>query len=344
MKFERSKLHPDLHLSYPCDNTANSANKYTSAIVTFLTAGVEEGKGNRIVFTGKDYINGALALGASLTKYMTRPDTLRLLLIREGFSIPPEEKMRLEAVGWTLGVAPNIQVADKYMPTFRRYKTTYTKISAIGLSEFQCTLLLDADTLVVGNIDELMSCQVFDRPEYKVAGTIDYYRGRWYHFNTGSILWRGGNANEMNRVYNLTKDSKFMKRFGSDQIFLNNVYEDRTDIEKNNDMVLDGPKGDRRHWGQVVNLGWQYNAQTHVEVQLPKFWNNHLQSVKIIHYTEKKGWQCPERYGSPPPLTSMPTPEMCNNTVPECFCIEGYRYWDSLQNAKDMIEEAMKKK
>ncbi len=355
---ERRNLHPDLHISYPCNSSSSGSGSsnpehYKSAIVTFLTAGVEEGKGSRIVFTGKEYINGALALGASLSTHLTRDDTLRLLLVRDGFTLPKEEKEQLEAVGWIIGKAPLVEIESKYVPRFARYKTTYTKIAALGLSEFECVLLMDADTLVVDNIDELLSCDVFskennsrtDGGEYHVAGTLDYYHKKWYHFNTGSILWNT-NVNEMNRVYALTKDESFMKRFESDQIFLNEVYPDRTNYENNLKLLEEGPDvsdaSNKALWGNVVNLGWAYNAQTHVEVQLPEFWHEHKNEMKIIHYTEKKGWQCPERHGKVLSKEEMDTLKNCEkkNRDDNCFCSAGSLWWDALRKGEEMANSS----
>jgi hypothetical protein len=339
MKNERSKLDPNLHISYPCENI--QPTKYNSAIVTFLTAGVKEGEGSRIVFEGKDYINGAIALGASLSQQLTREDTIRLLLVSDQFTLPKESEKQLEAVGWTIGKAPAVPIESKYVPGFNRYKTTYVKIAALGLSEFKCALLMDADALAVGNLDDLLSCNVFDKPEYQVAGTLDYYHKRWRHFNTGSILWKTS-AQEMNRVYGLTKDESFMKRFESDQIFLNHVYPDRIDLQVNKRMIEDSDFSENRNrdgWGKVVDLGWKYNSQTHVEVQLPTFWKKHLADTKIIHYTEKKGWQCPEEHGSPPSDEVMSNLKNCDNKKRDelCFCGTGYLWWDALRKGQNMV-------
>ncbi len=339
---ERANLYPSLHINYPCINIPPNTK---SAIVTFLTAGVEEGKQSRTIYSGQQYINGVLALGASLSKHLTRTDTIQLLLISKGFTLPTIEQTKLEKVGWIIGEAPDVQIDSKYVPRFARYKTTYTKTAAIGLSEFKCVLLMDADTLVVGNIDDLLSCHVFyddysnnDKSnQYKVAGTLDYYHKRWYHFNTGSILWNTS-TDEMNRVYDLTKNESFMTRFESDQIFLNTVYPDRTDVKKNELMVDEGIDGNREHWGQVVNLGWKYNVQTHLEVQNPKFWKDHFDGMKIIHYTEKKGWQCPEQYELPPSDEVMSTLKNCERKDRDemCFCGLGYLWWDALKLAKQI--------
>ena len=88
-------------------------------------------------------------------------------------------------------------------------------------------------------------------------------------------------------------------------------------------------------WGQVADLGWEYNAQTHVENQLPDFWEAQLPSVKIYHFTHAKGWQCPERHGGPPsPKQVFPrSVEKCKNT-PGCACNEGYQWYDYLDKAR----------
>jgi len=354
---EKMNALPDSYLSLPLENVK-------SAVVCFLTAGVPDGKGTHKEFTASDYVNGALALGASLNDHLTRKGTHKLLLIREGFTLPNEQLQSLESVGWIIGKAPKVEVEDRYIPGFARYKTLYTKISITGLSEYKCVLLLDADTLVIDNIDDLLSCRVFEENEsesekdsgngdasisgaqspYHVAGVLDYYRGKWYHFNTGSILYKPS-VNEMNRIYALTKDKTFMRRFESDQIFTNTVYNDRTNTTLNQILLeSDSTKSTllKQQWGSVVPLDWKYNAQTHVEHQLPEFWNDRLPSVKIIHFTRKKGWQCPKPSSwdsnQNKGKEKMPTGEVPCNKIPECACFEGYRWYEYLEKAKEMIK------
>jgi len=368
----RTGLDPSLHIRVPCEKMDTGIEPSSplrlavirSAVVCYLTAGVPDGKGDKKVFTATDYINGALALGASLDDHLTRRDTHKLLLVREGLIIPATHLHSLEKVGWTIGTAPNVEIADKYVPGFARYKTVYTKISITGLSEYKCVLLMDADTLVVGNIDELLSCGVFEENEnaqekghldnnpiatgaqpqhqpYRLAAVLDYYRGRWFHFNTGSVL-HTTSVKEMNRIYALTKDNTFMKRFESDQIFTNTVYNDRTNATLN-ELLLEGDSTNspvlKRQWGSVVPLDWKYNAQTHVEHQLPVFWDTRLPDVKIIHFTRKKGWQCPKPVSADnkhQEVKKMPRGEVQCNNIPECACREGYRWYEYLEKAKKM--------
>ena len=72
---------------------------------------------------------------------------------------------------------------------------------------------------------DILACNIFTEPQHQVAARLDLYSGYW-HFNTGSILWKTSSA-EMERVFGLLQDLKFMQQFSSDQAFLNNVYPER---------------------------------------------------------------------------------------------------------------------
>mmetsp|Transcript_10945 Transcript_10945/g.26086 ORF Transcript_10945/g.26086 Transcript_10945/m.26086 type:complete len:503 (-) Transcript_10945:77-1585(-) len=353
VKKARSKLMPQLRINYECDDMMPA----TSAVVCMLTDGTTEEKASRVVFTARDYINGAMALGASVQRHIDPLKTHQLLLLREGFTLDDDDMIRLKSVGWTIGTAPNFDLAPKYIPKFPRYKTTYTKVTAIGLSEYDCVMLMDADTLAVGDLRGVLSdCKhtVFRHPANRVGGVIDLYSGRWKLFNTGSILWKTSTA-EMERVYQLSKDSSFMKRFSSDQAFLNSVYSEREHNLTFNKEIVDldtiesrtltsttngqqiiiqpvVPHNDAQR-GAVVPLSWDYNAQTHVEVQNPDWWEQHRPTVKVLHFTEKKGWQCNKTLEEPPPIQSMP--KKCPKENPICFCREAHLYWKALEEAED---------
>ncbi|VEU39675.1 unnamed protein product [Pseudo-nitzschia multistriata] len=343
-----------LHVSYPCEGLKPAV----SAIVCMLTDGATTEKANRIVFSARDYINGAMSLGASLEGRIDPSRTHMLLLLRQGFELERDDLVRLESVGWTIGTAPDFPLPKKYLPRFPRYKTTYTKVSAIGLSEYECVMLMDADTLAVGDLTDVMECgTVFRHPNNRVAGTIDWYRMGWKLFNTGSILWKT-DAREMERVFNLTEDPSFMKRYGSDQDFLNNVYPDRLHNTTLNEEIVALDNAEARSAaaasgsklspvvphgpasaGAVVPLSWDYNAQTHAEVQNPGFWTSHRPTAKILHFTEKKGWQCERTTEEPVPPEKMP--EKCKKELPICFCREAHLYWRALERAEALAATAL---
>lgn len=175
VKRARSKLDPMFRIDVPCEKMKPAK----SAIVSMITGGAPEGKGSRVVFEGGDYVKGTLALGASLLDNLKSGDVHKLLLVKKGFPLPEEHVKNLEAVGWTIGVSPDVNVEAKYMPRFGRYKNVYPKISIIGLEEYDCVFFVDADTLTVGSIDDLMTCSLFDKPEYIIAGGLDLYHRKW---------------------------------------------------------------------------------------------------------------------------------------------------------------------
>lgn len=332
VKEARSSLMKSLHIQVPCE-TMKPAK---SAIVCMLTDGVSDEEATKVVFTATNYIQGAMALGASLMDRIDHDQTHQLLLLREGFTLSREDRIRLESVGWIVGTAPNVPIIKKYLPRFPRYKTTYTKISAIGLSEYDCVMLMDADTLAVGDLQSVMTCNIFSQPQHRVGGVLDLYRGYWHYFNTGSILWRT-DSHEMERVFNLTVDPDFMRAFSSDQDFLNNVYPERLNNTANKEILDRNMK--QIPGGQVVDMTWDYNAQTHVEVEKVDFWESHRPAVKILHFTQKKGWQCDERHDPPPPISEMP--KKCKKEIPICFCREANLYWDALIRAQTLANTSL---
>jgi len=334
----RQDLSPTLHIKVPC-TTMNP--KAISAIVCMLTDGVAENQTTNMIFSATDYLHGAMALGASLQGKIDPTKTHQLLLLREGFILADDDMIRLQAVGWIVGTAPNVPLQDRYLPQFPRYKTTYTKISAIGLSEYKCVMLMDADTLAIGDLKDLLSCNIFTEPQHRVATTIDLYGGYWHYFNSGSILWKTS-SKEMDRVFQLTKDPTWMKAFTSDQDFLNAVYPERLNNTLNWEIIQRKVRQMEGGGAQVVDMGWEYNAQTHVEVQRSEWYESNRKDVKILHYTEKKGWQCEERHTLPPPISEMPTNCNQDKTIPICFCREAHLYWDALSTAKTLADQALK--
>lgn len=163
------------------------------------------------------------------------------------------------------------------------------------------------------------------------------------HFNTGATLWKTSAA-ELERVFAKTKDEGFMRRFESDQIFINEVYADRHNTTFNSKLLEAEINDDqsefesmKKYFGQVQHLPWKYNAQTHVEFQNPNFWNKRAEDNRVLHFTERKGWQCPEKYGRPPENYSKRcTP---NNNDLDCACREGYKWYTYLKKAYDITKK-----
>ena len=160
----RQQLRRSLRVSYPC----KGLQKATSAIVTMLTEGVDESNSNRVVFSMNDYMRGVLALGASLQGNVDNSTHL-LFLVREGITLPLDVRAQRNAVGWIIGTAPALDVANKYRPSFWRYHSTYTKLAPIRMSEYSCVLLMDADTLVTGSLRDILDCKMFTQPKHRLV-------------------------------------------------------------------------------------------------------------------------------------------------------------------------------
>ena len=205
-------------------------------------------------------------------------------------------------------------------PRFRRFANTYSKLLVQGLVEYECVLLMDADTVVVGPMDELVDCSS-GRPDALMAGVQDYKRGRWRTFNTGVLRYRPS-ASELSRAIGLLLNST--ARYQSDQTFINLVY----------------PEGS----GAVSLLPFMWNAMTHVQVQLPRFWASLSTPPAVLHFTEKKGWQCEERLTAAVQLLGQ-QPVVCgqlngqNLTMPHtdvaCFCESAHEWWRAYRRAED---------
>lgn len=76
----RSTLDPSLHIKVPCEEMKPAK----SAVVAYITAGVSKEKASRTVFSASDYVDGVMALGASLNDHLG-PQTHKLLLLRDDF-------------------------------------------------------------------------------------------------------------------------------------------------------------------------------------------------------------------------------------------------------------------
>jgi hypothetical protein len=153
-----------------------------SAVVCVLTGGAK----NRDAATPKlsavaDYVDGVLALGASLDGTIDPNKTHMLLLVRQEEDsheeplLSPQDQRRIESVGWTVGTAPNFPLPEEFTPKFPRYKHVYTKLAVVGLEEYDCLLIVDADALVIGDLRDLMRCnQTFTQPHHRLAAGLDF--------------------------------------------------------------------------------------------------------------------------------------------------------------------------
>lgn len=110
---------------------------------------------------GDGYVKGAEALGRSLKR--TRTAAAWVVMVTDDVSATA--RADLAALGWEVrAVAPITNPRPSEERLFARFGGTYTKLRAWELTEFDRVVLLDADTLVLRNVDEL-----FERPAFAAA-------------------------------------------------------------------------------------------------------------------------------------------------------------------------------
>ena len=114
----------------------------------------------------EEYIVNALSLGCSLRKTSTKHD-LVLLATPDLLSY---ESARALSTFWDVRQQDHAEVPLK-MRCAPRFRHVFTKLSVMKLTEYDKVLMLDADMLVIRNVDELFG---FPAPAGFMRGTDDY--------------------------------------------------------------------------------------------------------------------------------------------------------------------------
>jgi alpha-N-acetylglucosamine transferase len=98
---------------------------------------------------GDGYLPGVEVLGRSLEVSGTRET--RIVLVTPDVEAPARE--RLAKRGWHLRDVESIVNPAADQQLFPRFASVFTKLRAFELVEFDRVVLLDADTLVLQNVD-----------------------------------------------------------------------------------------------------------------------------------------------------------------------------------------------
>lgn len=169
--------------------------------------------------------------------------------------------------GWEVRhVEPVLNPAPDGALIFERFKHTYTKLRAFGLTDVEKVVFLDADTLVLRNIDEL-----FERPDF--AAAPDFFMP--HYFNSGVMVLEPSAARLEAMEVALRTSATYD---GGDQGFLNEFFADWWSM-------------DAAH-----RLPATYNLHHFVFQFLaarPSLRRQFLADVKVLHYTLQKPWMQP---------------------------------------------------
>ena len=159
--------------------------------------------------TGDAYVPGVEALGKSLVATGTRADRVAMVTT----DVSESACARLRAGGWRVRLVDSIaNPSAKGAELFPRFHDTFIKLHAWELVEYDHVVFLDADTIVLHNVDDL-----FDRPSF--AAAPDFLLPD--RFNSGVIALAPSQAVFDAMIRKLATSTSYD---GGDQGFLNEFF------------------------------------------------------------------------------------------------------------------------
>lgn len=209
---------------------------------------------------GDGYVPGVEALGRSLDRSGTAQR--KVLVVTP--DVPEHARKQLEAEGWQLRESPPIQNSrpDEDM-FFSRFRNTFTKLNAWSLTEFDKIVVLDADTIVIKNIDDL-----FARPA--IAAAPDFLLPD--RFNSGVMVIEPNQQVFEEMLHALFTSGSYD---GGDQGFLNTFYPD----------WYVGPAEHRLPAGYNLHQFIYQFLRAH-----PYLLQQVEREARVVHYTVQKPW------------------------------------------------------
>lgn len=210
---------------------------------------------------GDGYVPGAEVLGKSLEASGSKVP--RVAMVTADISLSARAK--LEHQGWEIRlVGPIANPTPDSLLVFARFAPVFTKLRAWELTDFDRVVLLDADTLVIKNVDDL-----FERPGF--AAAPDFFLPD--RFNSGVMVIPPSHETFDAMVEALSVAPSYD---GGDQGFLNAFYADWYAMPAVNRL----PVG-----YNVASFIYQF-AHGHPSLQATL-----AREAKILHYMVQKPWQ-----------------------------------------------------
>eukprot|EP00419_Tripos_fusus_P030088 CAMPEP_0172699506 /NCGR_PEP_ID=MMETSP1074-20121228/30225_1 /TAXON_ID=2916 /ORGANISM="Ceratium fusus, Strain PA161109" /LENGTH=850 /DNA_ID=CAMNT_0013520721 /DNA_START=72 /DNA_END=2624 /DNA_ORIENTATION=- len=219
------------------------------------------------------YINSVRVLFRSVQSNLAMKAHLHVLVV-DDVKLDAQRTQAFVDIGVSVRRVPKL--TPPHPSQVQRFLKEFVKLRLFSMVEYERVLYLDADTLVVGRLDDVFALNFIDGAF--LAAARDMRGGQWVRqVNCGTMLIKPNEA-EFKRMYEaLMKDKVQYEIIMSEQGFLNSFYAVGTKAES------------------IVELPFEFNGNTAVEVSDPTFWKDHLPSLRIVHFTMKKPWQC----GSP---------------------------------------------
>jgi alpha-N-acetylglucosamine transferase len=223
--------------------------------------------------TNADYARGALALARSIEHTGTKADIV--VLHTEG--VAEEDLLPLEQLGCRLVEVDHLPLSDEFnerhargnlhaaspftkgrKPSFHSPLDNFCKLRLWQLIDYGTCVFIDADALVLRNVDKL-----FDYPEFSAAPNVYESLADFHRMNSGVFVAHPSLATFREMMGVLDRPGVFWRR--TDQTFLETFFPD---------------------WhGLPVFM----NMLQYVWFTMPALWDWH--SISILHYQYEKPWE-----------------------------------------------------
>jgi alpha-N-acetylglucosamine transferase len=223
--------------------------------------------------TNADYIMGATALVHSLRRTKTAAD---IVVLYTG-AVQPDALQKLNALGCRLIEVEHLPLSDAFnerharknlhgaapftkgrKPDFHTPLDNFCKLRLWQLTEYRTVVFLDADVIVLKNIDKL-----FGYPEFSAAPNVYESLSDFHRLNSGVFVAAPSDETFERMLAALDRPDAFWRR--TDQTFLESFFPD---------------------WhGLPVTM----NMLQYVWFNMPDLWN--WQSISILHYQYEKPWE-----------------------------------------------------
>lgn len=223
--------------------------------------------------TNADYAMGALALARSIVCSGTKADIV--VLHTEG--VGENDLTPLAALDCRLVEVEHLPLSDAFnerhargnlhtaapfirgrKPSFHTPLDNFCKLRLWQLIEYDTCVFIDADALVLRNVDRL-----FDYPEFSAAPNVYESLADFHRLNSGVFVAKPSLATFRHMLKHLDRPDVFWRR--TDQTFLEAFFPD---------------------WhGLPVFM----NMLQYVWFSMPELWN--WNSVSILHYQYEKPWE-----------------------------------------------------
>ena len=223
--------------------------------------------------TNADYVLGATALVRSLILSGTRAD----IVVMHTGALSPADLAPLEALGAGLRAVDLMPMSGSFnarhargrlhsdapflkggKPAFHTPLDNFAKLRLWQMAEYDRVVFIDADAIVVRNIDRL-----FDYPEFSAAPNVYETLADFHRMNSGVFVAQPSDETFARMLDALDRPGVFWRR--TDQTFLESFFPD---------------------WHGLPVF---CNLLQYVWLNLPELWD--WKSVRVIHYQYEKPWE-----------------------------------------------------